>query len=142
MGADLVLDHGGDIAEQLASAGISHLDMVLSTTKTADQIGWIARVLRPFGHLSVVDGGSSLDVSPLMMKAVSLHMAMVFSRIMNSSAPDRQGSILETVAELAAKGQVRPIVTTRLDGLTPATMKTAHALVESHRSIGKTVIAI
>ena len=142
MGADLVLDHGGDIAEQLASVGIPHLDLVLSTAKTAEQIGWIARVLRPFGHLSVVDGGPSLDVSPLMMKAASLHMEMVFSRIMNGSAPDRQGSILETVAELVVKGQVKSIMTTRLDGLTPATMKAAHALVESHRSIGKTVIAI
>jgi D-arabinose 1-dehydrogenase-like Zn-dependent alcohol dehydrogenase len=68
MGADLVLDHSGDIVEQLSSAGIPSLDLVLSTAKTAEQIGWIARVLRPFGHLSVVDAGASLDVSPLMIE--------------------------------------------------------------------------
>jgi zinc-binding alcohol dehydrogenase family protein len=141
MGADLVLDHAGDIVEQLASADIPHLDMVLSTAKTADQIGWIAKVLRPFGHLCVVDGGASLDVGTLMMKSASLHTEMVFSRIMHSSAPDKQGSILEIVAALVAEGRMKPIATTRLDGLSAATMKTAHGLVETRRTIGKVVIA-
>jgi NADPH:quinone reductase len=141
MGADLVLDHAGDIIEQLASAGIPHLDMVLSTAKTADQIGWIAKVLRPFGHLCVVDGGASLDVSPLMMKSASLHTEMVFSRIVHGSAPDKQGNILEIVAALVAEGRMKPIATTRLDGLSAETMKIAHELVETRRTIGKVVIA-
>ena len=141
MGADLVLDHAGDIVEQLASADIPHLDMVLSTANTADQIGWIAKVLRPFGHLCVVDSGASLDVSPLMMKSASLHTEMVFSRIMHGSDPDKQGSILENVAALVVEGRVKPIATTRLDGLSAETMKTAHELVETRRTIGKVVIA-
>lgn len=140
MGADLVLDHSGDIVEQLASADIPSLDLVLSAAKTADQIGWIATVLRPFGHLSVVDGGPSLDVSPLMMKAASLHMEMVFSRIIHSSAPERQGRILEVVSALVAEGRIRPIATTRLNGLTAETMRTAHGLVETRRTVGKVVI--
>ncbi len=140
MGADLVLDHAGNLIEQLASAEITHLDMVLSTAKTTDQIGWIAKVLRPFGHLSVVDGGPSLDVSPLMMKAASVHIEMVFSRIINGSAPEKQGIILETVAALVNEDRVLPITTTRLDGLSAATMKTAHELVETRRTIGKVVI--
>lgn len=141
MGADLVLDHSGDIAEQLASASIPSLDLVLSTAKTAEQIGWIARVLRPLGHLSVVDAGASLDVSPLMMKAASLHLEMVFSRIVNGSAPEKQGNILETVASLVDHNLVVPIATTQLNGLSSETMKAAHELVESRRTIGKVVIA-
>jgi NADPH:quinone reductase-like Zn-dependent oxidoreductase len=113
---------------------------VLSTAKTAEQIGWIARVLRPFGHLSVVDAGASLDVSPLMMKAASIHLEMVFSRIMNSSTPEKQGNILETIASLVDQDRVVPIATTRLKGLSAETMKTAHELVESRRTIGKVVI--
>jgi hypothetical protein len=35
---------------------------------------------------------------------------------------------------------VRPIVTTKLAGLTVHNMKTAHTLLESHRTIGKIVI--
>ena len=142
MGADLVLDHSGDMAAQLASAGINHLDMVLSTAKSAENIGWIATVLRPFGHLSVVDGGPGLDVSPLMMKAASFHLEMVFSRIMHNSGPERQGRILDAIASLVVEGQIKPIMTKKLEGLTAATMRAAHELVEPRRTIGKVVIAL
>jgi NADPH2:quinone reductase len=140
MGADLVLDHAGDIAAQLASAGIPHVDRVLSNAKTADNIGRVANVLRPFGHLCVVDVGPSLDVSPLVLKSASLHTEMVFSRIIQDSAPDKQGSILETVAAFVVEGRIRPIATTLLDGLTSGTMRAAHELVETGRTIGKVVI--
>jgi NADPH:quinone reductase-like Zn-dependent oxidoreductase len=75
-----------------------------------------------------------------MMKAASIHLEMVFSRIMNGSAPEKQGNILETVASLVDQGLVVPIATTRLKGLLAETMKTAHELVESRRTIGKVVI--
>lgn len=142
MGADLVLDHSGDIVEQLSAAGIPNVDWVLSTAKTAANIGWIANVMRPFGHLSVVDVGPSLDVSPLVLKAASLHTEMVFSRIIHGSEPERQGRILEMVAALVVEGGVKPIATTLLNGLTAEAMKSAHELVESGRTIGKVVIAI
>lgn len=141
MGADLVLDHSRDIVEQLASAGIPHVDLVLSTAKTAEKMDWIAKALRPFGHLCVVDVGAPIDVSPLVLKAASLHTEMVFSRIMNGSSPEKQGAILETVSSLVAEGCLHPIVTTRLDGLSAEAMKAAHELVEIGRTIGKVVIA-
>lgn len=142
MGDDLVVDHTGDVIAQLAAAGIQHVDWVLSTAKSAENIGWIAQVLRPFGHLSIVDAGPSLNVSPLVMKAASLHTEMVFSRIIHGSAPEKQGHILESVVALVLDGKVKPITTTRLNGLKAETMKAAHELVESGRTIGKVVIAI
>jgi NADPH:quinone reductase-like Zn-dependent oxidoreductase len=142
MGADLVVDHTGDVVAQLAAAGIPHVDWVLSTAKSAENVGWIAQVLRPFGHLSIVDAGPSLNVSPLVMKAASLHTEMVFSRIIHGNAPERQGRILETVATLVLDGRLKPITTTRLDGLNAERMKAAHELVESGRTIGKVVITI
>lgn len=140
MGADLVLDHSGDIAAQLAAANILAVDMVLSTSHVADNIEWIAKVLRPFGHLSVVDMSPALNPGLLMTKAISLHMEMVFTRIMHDSAPEIHGGILETVADLAGAGKIRPIATTRLDGLTPDNMRRAHEGVESGKTIGKIVI--
>lgn len=80
MGADLVIDHTNDIEKQLASAGIQHVDVVLSTAKTSEHLGWITKVLRPFGHLSVLDFSPSLDANALMLKSLSLHLEMVFSK--------------------------------------------------------------
>jgi len=141
MGADLVIDHARDIEDQLASAHIPQIDMVLSTAKTADNLGWIANLLRPFGHLSVVDLSLSIDANALMLKSASLHMEMVFSKILNGRDFKSQGGILEDVAALVVAGRVRAIANTRLDGLTGETMRAAHALVETARAIGKVVIA-
>ena len=141
MGADLVIDHTGDVVAQLTAAKVSDVDLVLSTAGSAANIRWIASVLRPFGHLAVVDMAASLDVSPLGSKSASLHTEMVFSRVLHGSDVGRQGQILETVAALVVEGRLRPIATTRLEGLTVETMRSAQALVESGRTIGKVVIA-
>jgi len=142
MGSDLVVDHAGDVVAQLASAGIAAVDMVLSTANSPGNLPWITKLLRPFGHLSVVDGSPGLDVNTLVPKAVSLHTEMIFSRLSNDYAPETHGTILDQVAAFAAKGKIKPIATTQLDGLTPETMKKAHELVETRRTIGKLVIAI
>ena len=141
MGADLVIDHTRNIEKQLASAQIQQVDMVLSTAKTAGNLAWIAKLLRPFGHLSVVDMCSVLDADILMIKSASLRMEMVFSRILHGSDLHRQGSILDAVASLVVKRRMRPIVLTRLAGLTSETTREAHELIETARTIGKVVIA-
>ncbi|MFG1604972.1 zinc-binding dehydrogenase [Actinoplanes sp. NPDC049265] len=131
MGADVVVDHTGDVPGQLRAAGVDQVDLVLSTSGTAANVDWIAEILRPFGHLAAVDLDGALDVGPLAAKSLSLHAENVFSRI-------GQGRIL---AELGA-GRLRPITTTVLDGLTVDTMRAAHELVESRRTIGKVVITV
>jgi NADPH:quinone reductase len=140
MGADLVIDHSKDIQEQLAAEHIEQVDMVLSTAKTADNLTWIAKLLRPFGHLTVIDMSPSLNANALMLKSASLHTEMVFSKVLHGYDVESQGRTLEAVGALVAEGRIRPIVTTQLIGLTPETMRAAHDLLESGRTIGKVVI--
>jgi NADPH:quinone reductase len=140
MGADLVIDHTADVCEQLGQAGIQQVDMVLSAAATVNNLAWIGALLRPFGHLSAIDLGAPLDLAPLVQNSVSLHTEMVFSQISGGADPTSQGRILEAISEYVLSGQVRPIVTTQLAGLTVHNMKTAHTLLESHRTIGKIVI--
>ncbi|MEE6179710.1 zinc-binding dehydrogenase [Mycobacterium sp. 050134] len=99
-------------------------------------------MIRPFGHVSTIDIGTPVDLTPLVQKSASLHTELVFSQRASGAAPSSQGDILETVSGYASGGQIRPIVTTLLTGLTADNMKTAHALLESHRTIGKIVIEI
>jgi hypothetical protein len=75
-----VIDHSKDIQEQLAAEDIELVDMVLSTAKTAENLPWIAKLLRLFGHLSVIDMSPSLNANALMLKSASLHTEMVFSK--------------------------------------------------------------
>ncbi|MCV7419981.1 zinc-binding alcohol dehydrogenase family protein [Mycobacterium yunnanensis] len=142
MGADLVIDHTADLGDQLRQAGIAQVDMVFSTAATADNLNQIASVIRPFGHVSTVDVGTPVDLAPLIGKSASLHTEMVFNQLVNGADPTSQGDILETVSNFAGSGRVRPIVTTLLAGLTADSMKTAHTLLESHRTVGKIVIEV
>ncbi len=145
MGADIVVDHFGDVPAQLAEAGIQEVDFVLSLAATAQNLDWIAKVVRPYGHIAFTDVVPPLDISPfgpLGVKAPSVHMEMMFSRIVTGSHPERQGLFLDKVAEHVAEGLLRPIVTTQIDGLTSESIKTAHRLVERQRTIGKIVIAV
>ena len=98
MGADLVLDYTGDIPATHRAARIPHVDMVLSTANSVQNMGWIGDVVRPFGLVSIVDGAASLNVGPLMLKSASLHIEMVFSRILHGFNPQYQGDILEAVS--------------------------------------------
>jgi NADPH2:quinone reductase len=141
MGADLVVDHTHDVIEQLAAAGVDRVDMVLSTAASAENIGWIAQLLRPYGHISIVDGAPTLDLGALMSKSASLHTEMVFSKVASGGDLGSQGRILAAVASNVAAGRIRPIATTRLDGLTAENMKDAHELLETRRTVGKVVIA-
>lgn len=142
MGTDLVVDHSQDVTAQLEAAGIEQVDMVFSTAGTAGNLSWIARLLRPFGHLSAVDIAPPFDASPIVSKSISLHTEMVFAKVINSFAPASQSKILAEIASRVVSGELRPIISTRLDGLTAQTMKTAHAKLETGRTIGKIVIAV
>jgi D-arabinose 1-dehydrogenase-like Zn-dependent alcohol dehydrogenase len=142
MGADLVIDHSKDIREQLSAEHIEQVDMILSTAKTADNLPWIAKLLRPFGHLSVIDMSPSPNANALMLKSASLHTEMVFSKVLHGYDIESQGRTLEAVASLVTEGRIRPIATARLNGLTPETMREAHERVESTRMIGKLVVDV
>jgi NADPH:quinone reductase len=96
--------------------------------------------LRPFGHLAVVDVSPTFATSALMLKSASVHLEMVFSRILHASDIHRQGAILDSVASLVVVGRIRSITTIRLPGLSAETMKAAHELLETSRTIGNFVI--
>ena len=145
MGADVVVDHFGDVPAQLAEAGIKEVDLVLSLAATAQNLGWIANVVRPYGHIAFTDVVPPLDISPfgpLGVKAPSLHMQMMFSRIVTGSQPELQGQFLEKLGKYLGEGTMKPIATKQLNGLTVESMKTAHELIEKQRTIGKIVIAV
>lgn len=142
MGADMVVDHSEDVIAQLGAAGIDHVDMVLSTAGTAGNLGWFAKLLRPFGHLSAVDSAPPFDASPIVAKSISLHTEMVFAKVIGGFDLASQSKILAEIAGRAVSGGLRTIVSTQLDGLTARTMKTAHEQLESRRTIGKIVITI
>ncbi len=142
LGADDVVDHHGDLVAQLAELGSEPLDAVLGTSHTDRQLPAIGSLLRPFGHLTLIDDPPALDIVSLKRKSISVHWELMFTKTLFGFELESQGLILREVARLVDEGRVRSTLNTRLEGLTASHVEQAHRVLMEARGIGKTVIEL
>lgn len=137
MGADDVI--GRDIVGGLGALGLTDLQAVFSTTGTDDYLPVIPQLLRPFGHLMVIDDPLALDIKPFKQKALSVHWEFMFAKPIHAYRMAEQGMVLARVAALVDEGEVRSTRTrTVVAGV--GALRDAHAALEAGTMIGKTVM--
>ena len=97
---------------------------------------------RPQGRLALIDDmAGPLDARPLKRKSISLHWEMMFTRsLFGTEDIGAQGRLLADVARAVDAGVLRSPLTKRFGHIDAATLKTAHAWIESGRAIGKGVL--
>lgn len=140
LGADAVIDHTKPYLAQLEERGFDGVDLVLNTGVPEHNFAQIAEALRPFGHVcGIVGPGPSLDVSPLFRKRAHLSFELMFTRPIFGIEMERQGAILARVAELLDQGVLTTTRTTTMDW---SEIQAAHRLLDSGRSLGKTVLKV
>lgn len=139
LGAEHVVDHHDDLAAQVLAIAPQGVDW-LFTAHSAGQLETYAPVVRPFGHVVAIDDGPR-DVSPLKGKSIAWYWELMFTRPLHQT-PDliEQHQLLNRVAELVDRGRIRSTTTTTLTPISAATLREAHELVESGRTVGKIVI--
>lgn len=142
LGADFVIDHRSDLRAELGRVGHPNVDIVFGTTHTDDYLPILPEILRPFGHLVLIDDPAALDVVPFKRKALSVHWELMFTKLLHDYRVESQGKILAEVAALVDAGALRTTRTTTFEGLTTENLKQAHTLGESSSAIGKIVITI
>jgi NADPH:quinone reductase-like Zn-dependent oxidoreductase len=141
MGAHHVVDHR-DLVDAVRAVAPDGVDFVFSPN-TEGRIADFAEIVRPGGAITAIDDPQGLDVRPLKSKSITFHWEFMFTRPMYRTADmTAQHDLLEQVAALIDDGAVRTTMTTRLAPLDAATLRRAHELVESGRTIGKTVVAL
>lgn len=140
MGADFVVDHFGDVKQQLQDIGFHQVDQIFSTSHTAEHMHWILKVLSPYGHLSLIESPEALSQITPNTFAFSIHWQMIFTRILKEYHPELQSKFLNQLSSLIDSGKIKTTAKTRLIGLSEETIKQAHTLIESGKSIGKIVI--
>ncbi|HSC86506.1 MAG TPA: zinc-binding alcohol dehydrogenase family protein [Polyangiaceae bacterium] len=137
LGANVVVDHRGDLREQLTAAGLGEVDVVFGTTQTDQYLRLLPSLLRPFGHFLLIDDPKSLDVLPLKRKAISTHWEFMFSKLLHDYDVASQGEILTRVAAWIDAGKLRSPLGRTFTGLTADNLRQAHELHETGRAIGK-----
>jgi len=141
-GAHHVINHREPLAPQLEALGLAAVDYIASLTATDENLGQLAQIIAPQGRLAVIDDPVALDIAPFKRKSVSVHWEMMFTRSLYQT-PDQiaQHQLLNQVAELVEAGQLRTTLSEDVGPITVANLRRVHALVESGRAIGKTVLA-
>ncbi|MGB4778843.1 zinc-binding alcohol dehydrogenase family protein [Microbacterium sp.] len=139
LGAEHTVDHHGDLAAQVLSLAPGGVDW-LFTAHSEGQIGLYSQIVRPFGQITAIDDGPR-DIAPLKAKSITWHWKLMFTRPLHQT-PDliEQHRLLDTVAGLVDDSRLRTTTTRTLTPINAATLREAHELVETGRTLGKIVL--
>ena len=142
LGAHLVIDHSRPLSEALAEAGVKWVERIFSVSHTHLHFPEIAKSIAPQGRVCVIDDPDPIDVRLLKARCASLHWEAMFTRSTFETADmGEQGRLLDEVAALVDAGTLRTTHSRTLGRIDAATLRAAHAEIESGRTIGKLVLA-
>jgi zinc-binding alcohol dehydrogenase family protein len=142
LGAHLVVDHSGPLSVALKDAGVKWVERIFSVSHTQQHWPELVQAIAPQGRICVIDDPTEpLDARPLKARCASLHWEAMFARS-SFETPDmiEQGRLLDEVAALVDQGLLRTTHAATLGRIGAATLREAHARVESGRTIGKVVL--
>jgi NADPH2:quinone reductase len=145
LGADAVIDHRDDIIAQCKALGLGSVDAIANFVSTDSYWDMMGDLIAPFGEfLLIVEPKTNLRLGdPLKAKCVSIHWEFMFSRAkFQTHDMVRQGEILHQAAEWFDAGILRNTMTTHLGELSCESLRKAHELLESGRSVGKIVMSV
>lgn len=138
-GAEHVVNHHHDLINQVLTIVPDGADW-LFTAHSEEQAETYAQIVRPFGQIVAIDDGPR-DISPLKAKSIAWHWELMFTRPVQQTADMiEQHLLLDAVAALVDQGRIRPTTSTVLTPITSTTLREAHKLVESGRTVGKVIL--
>lgn len=141
LGAHEVIDHSKPLAEELRRVGVGEVDYVASLNQSDRHFDQIVEAIRPQGRFALIDDPELVDFRKLKRKSVSLHWEFMFTRSMFATDDQvRQHELLEQVAAMVDTGTLRTTLGEHFGTIDAASLKRAHALLESQRARGKIVL--
>jgi NADPH2:quinone reductase len=140
MGADHVVDRSQPLLPQLSAIAPRGVDY-LFTPHSKGNAELFASIVRPLGEIVGIDEDRTFDLVALKGKSISWHWENMFVRPVHATDDlIAQHELLETVADLVDAGRIRSTLTESLSPLDAATLRQAHAKIETGHTIGKIVI--
>jgi NADPH2:quinone reductase len=140
MGADQVINHRESLVDQMKALEIKPR-YVASLNGTEEHFSEIVELIKPRGHIAVIDDAPDLSISLIKRKSLSFSWEFMFARSMFQTEDiEKQHELLNRVSELIDDGILISTVTGNFGKLSVATLKDAHLQQESGRVIGKNVL--
>ncbi|ERL65983.1 zinc-binding alcohol dehydrogenase family protein [Schleiferilactobacillus shenzhenensis] len=141
-GADHVLNHRQPLPAQLHQAGYRYVDYILNLSHLDEHWPEIAEMIRPDGWIAAItENRRGIDLQKLTKKRATFAWEWMYSKSWYGYDLDSQGAILDRMAALLAAGTIQCTLTKTITPLNAASLRQAHALVESGHMIGKVVVS-
>ncbi len=143
LGADFVINHAGNMQEQLAKLDLTHIDYIFCASDTDPHFNAMADIIAPQGKIcSIVSNTAPFDMSKLFAKSVTFVWEMMFSRAMFITADiQKQHDLLEASAALIDSGVLKTTLGEVFGKINAENLRRAHAALEGKHTIGKIVLA-
>lgn len=141
LGAHEVVDHY-DLIAGMKAIDCQSVDYITQYANTAQHWDAMCELVAPQGKIgTIVETDVKLDISALQGKSAALIWELMFTRSMfQTSDMHKQGQILSRMASLVEDGIVETTETKVLNGLSAATLKSAHEIIETASMVGKLVV--
>lgn len=140
MGADHVLSHRESLVDQVRALGLQPR-YVASLNGTEQHFPGIVELIKPRGHIALIDDPKTIDIASIKLKALSFSWEFMFTRSMfQTDDMEKQHELLNRVSMLIDEGLIISTVTNNLGKISVETLKDAHLKQESGRVIGKNVL--
>ncbi|GGG12071.1 zinc-binding alcohol dehydrogenase family protein [Rhizobium wenxiniae] len=142
MGAHHVVDHRKPLDEEMRRIGIPHVKYVAGLTATDRHQQAILEILKPRGALAMIDDPDIFDVVKFKRKSLSVHWELMFTpTLFQTPEMDDQHRILTEISALVDSGVIKTTMRENAGKITAENLRNVHALLESGRGLGKTVLS-
>ncbi len=140
MGADHVVNHGNPLNEEMKALGITP-KYVATLNQTDRHFPAIIDLIKPRGHIALIDDPQGIDISAIKLKALSYSWEFMFARSMFQTADmDAQHKLLCQIADMLDDGSLISTVNRHCGAMGQASLREALAHQETGAAIGKTVL--
>ncbi len=140
MGADHVINHRESLTDQVRELGRTPR-FVASLTASDQHFDSVVELIKPRGHIAMIDDPKSLSINAIKTKSLSFSFEFMFTRSMfQTDDMVKQHELLDRVSQLVDDGVLVTTATKNLGKIGVASLQSAHALQESGRAVGKTVL--
>ncbi|MBU0925118.1 zinc-binding alcohol dehydrogenase family protein [bacterium] len=141
MGADYIANHR-DLINSVKELGFDNVDYIFNVADTKGHWDAMSELIAPQGSIcSIVEFDGALDFSILKSKSATFVWEFMFTRSMYKTDDiEEQHNILKQIATLIDEGKIKTTLTQTIEGFSVESIKKAHKIVESGKSIGKIAI--
>ncbi|MEM8999498.1 MAG: zinc-binding alcohol dehydrogenase family protein [Bacteroidota bacterium] len=140
MGADHVINHRESLVDQMNEINLQP-KYVASLNGTEQHFPAIVALIKPRGHIAIIDDPKHLDIAAIKFKALSFSWEFMFARSMfQTQDMNVQHQLLNSISELVDNGTLISTANHHLGTMSAATLMEAHRIQESGKVIGKNVL--